>query len=596
MTTYTFVAPFGGIGGGALGFLQARAALGDRRARFVCLGGLDSDPLACEDFARLTGAVSDCLDVTQLSPQWLRARYGEAAPDVVFASPPCKGASALLGKARARLPKYREMNELALVWTRLMLAAWPTPPRIVLIENVPRLPRRAGDMVGTLRSLLRGAGYVLHEAYHECGELGGLAQIRRRWLLVARRADSVSALLYQPPRQRVRAVGELLESLPLPEQSAGGRLHKLIRMSWRNWIRLALIPAGGDWRDLPGVVPQGARRREVHRRHHVDGEWCRPSATVAGPGSNGPRNIADPRLPPSGRPYRHCHRVVPWSAAANTVTGASRTNCGAQSVADPRLPGLALPHRPTRHWAKYRVTPWSQPSGAVTGANRPGSGSPTVADPRLPTDPTLATAAYDHAYGVLAWLAPSYTVHGQSHPGCGTYAVADVRVDEVAPGARYFGGTYGVLSWEAPGATVTANARPHTGRWCLADPRLPESEQPAAVRYLDDLDERPQNPPVIVSSDGTWHRPFTVLELCVIQGFPWSWGGAALDLAGSVTSVRSRVGNAVPPPTARAMAEQMLLTLLCSDHHVMRLSADGVWVEPDDDRPLVYGAPPVLDA
>lgn len=513
--TYTAFFPFCGLGGGALGFIQARAS----GAEFRAIGGIDIDAASCRDFETLTGAPALCADVARVTPAVLRAFVGERTPDVVFASPPCKGFSGLLSKKRSLEPKYQALNSLVLEWVRLMLSTWATPPRLFLLENVPRIASRGAALLTKVRARLTAAGYVLHESAHDCGELGGLAQHRRRFLLVARHAASVPALLHRPALQRVRGVGEVLEALPMPEDAAGGPMHRLPRLSWINWVRLALIPAGGDWRDLEGVLADGQPRREVHRRHRVE-RWRDPAATVAGSGSNGPSAVADPRIvPQSGDP--------------------SRT-----------------------HWGKYKVRAFDAPTGTIAGAGRVGSGAESVADPRV-------RVAFDHGYAVLHWLEPSATVAAKSHPGCGAYSVADVRA-----GASYRG-TYGVLRWQDAAATVTGHASPSTGRFSVADPR-----SGAELCRVHDA-RRPPTPgaPLIVAADGTWHRPLTTLELAALQGFPTTIAGAPLVLDGtSSTAWRERIGNAVPPPAARAIAEQMLLTLACVDGAGFRLAPTPVWV------------------
>jgi site-specific DNA-cytosine methylase len=79
------------------------------------------------------------------------------------------------------------MNRLALAWTKAMLEAWgDDPPALILLENVPGLPTRAKAMLKELRALLKAHGYVFHASTHDCGEIGGLAQHRDRYLLVAR--------------------------------------------------------------------------------------------------------------------------------------------------------------------------------------------------------------------------------------------------------------------------------------------------------------------------------------------------------------------------------------------------------------------------
>lgn len=145
--TFTALFPFGGIAGGALGFQRANAAL-ERlgiEASFKVLGGIDFDAGACAAFTSLTGAPCLCADVRDLTSAQLVEAFGATAPDVVFFSPPCKGASGLISDEKAQTETYAAMNELALVWTRLMLATWATPPKLLLLENVPRIATRAKE-------------------------------------------------------------------------------------------------------------------------------------------------------------------------------------------------------------------------------------------------------------------------------------------------------------------------------------------------------------------------------------------------------------------------------------------------------------------
>ena len=99
------------------------------------------------------------------------------------------------------------------------------------------------------------------------------------------------------------------------------------------------------------------------------------------------------------------------------------------------------------------------------------------------------------------------------------------------------------------------------------------------------MTDRPEPPPVIIAEDGTWHRPLTTLELLVLQGFdPRRSDGSYLVLPGrSDARWREHIGNAVPPPTARAIAEQILITLLMDDAGTtFRLSTAAPWVSPNE--------------
>ncbi len=589
--------PFGGLGAGARGFKDAAARVQGADGGFDIIGGIDFDDDASKDFVYLTGAPSLTADIGALQSDRLKDFAGEIVPDVVFFSPPCKGASGLLSNKNAKTKKYQRMNGLALTWLRLMFSTWTDRPSLVLLENVPRLRTRAPTMVKKLVAMLRKEKYVVNEGFHDCGSLGGLAQHRRRFLLVARLPSKCPPLLYHPKPQRVRGCGEVIGELPMPEDDAGGPLHKLPRLSWMNWCRLALIPAGGDWRDLPGVLEDGEERRAKFKRHAVE-SWTEPTGTIGGSGSNGVENVADPRpfgnvdkvkawdepagtvtsspAPSSGAGavadpralqwFRGTMGVKGWDEPSGVITGNARASTGPFSVADPRLQlQLPLPcsGKPGTHNNKYRVESWSKPAHTVTAATRPGSGAAAVADPRV-------KYAFDNGYAVLPWTEPSPTVAGGSYPGQGAYSVADPRVEEgvTALGCRPRAGAYGVLSWEEALGAITGHAKMDNGRFCVADPRKP-----------------PDFIPAIISKDGTWHRPFTTLELAALQGIPTVVNGAPLKLAGNkIAGWRERIGNAVPPPAAKAIAEQMLIALLGAATGAFQLHNGTVWVTPNKAR------------
>lgn len=60
---FTVFCPFGGIGGGAMGFQRATAEWQATHARFRILGGIDVDTDACADFEALTGVPEANLDL-----------------------------------------------------------------------------------------------------------------------------------------------------------------------------------------------------------------------------------------------------------------------------------------------------------------------------------------------------------------------------------------------------------------------------------------------------------------------------------------------------------------------------------------------------
>lgn len=367
---------FGGSGLGGRGVQEASIRLETLgvSASFECVGSFDYDARACLDYEYLNESPQSCSDVRAMTVADVHRIYGVRAPHMILMSPPCTGASSLLSAAKGKTQKYQDMNELGLVWLKLMLSAWDDPPALILFENVPRLPTRAPEMLNRVRKLLHRAGYVLHESNFDCGPLGGLAQHRRRFLLVARRPAKCASFLYQPPALRVRGCGEVLSQLPVPGTDAArawGRMHELPKLSEKNWQRLALIPAGGDWRDLEGVLAENQARRELFKRHAVE-QWGEPTGTIGGGGSNGVENVADPRVKYA---YDAGYGVLGWNQPARTIAGQSAVGCGAYSVADLRV-------NCSPRAGAYGVVAWDAPSKTVVGSMNVDNAPASIADPR----------------------------------------------------------------------------------------------------------------------------------------------------------------------------------------------------------------------
>lgn len=208
-----------GLGGGAKGFNQNKEVVGHLQADWRCIGGVDVDAGALRDFHRIAGVPGTQMDLftreqytafhgkeppadwREATPADIRRAAGWQDPDVVFISSPCKGASGLLSEALSLTPKYQALNELTLRCVWLMCEAWQhNPPGLIVFENVPRLATRGRHLLDQILQVLNFFGYAVSETTHDCGELGGLAQSRKRFLLVARHVEKVPPFLYEPEK------------------------------------------------------------------------------------------------------------------------------------------------------------------------------------------------------------------------------------------------------------------------------------------------------------------------------------------------------------------------------------------------------------
>lgn len=487
-TEFTAVFPFGGLGGGALGFQDAIAEWGGAVGTCRTLYCADSDAEACEDFENITGSPAVQLDF------FTRAMYRDfhgceppdtwreltavdiynlsdgETPDVKFSSAPCKGFSFLLSAKNADTKKYQALNQLALRETELYLEAFEDDPiPFMIMENVPGIRTRGKTILNKIKTKLKNAGYALREEIFDCGVVGGLAETRRRYILVARYVPKMSAEVYLPEPKKMKTIGDIIGPLPLPNDPSCGPLHVYPNLAFISAVRLSLIDAGKDWRCL----------------NHKDHEEYALQYTPRGGGAYG---------------------VQDWNKPGNTVIGNAK----------------------------------------ITGSN----GAAAVADPRLKLNPNC--------------MANLYRMH---------------RFDESAP-------------------TITGAAGPSNGALCIADPRV--------LNYLEQFDGVYQivkktnelipllndnNVPsknkrgqyVVLSEDGSWHRAVTTYEMAMIQGFnPYLPDGRPFQLVGTdKRAQRERIGNAVPPLSAKAWAEVILVALMASSVGAWTMGHTGVWVNPE---------------
>ncbi|MFQ6333222.1 DNA cytosine methyltransferase [Methylophilus sp. 3sh_L] len=535
---------FCGLGAGAKGFNKANARVGNMVGEFECLGGIDVDPAAIKDFKRLTGVEGTVLDLfdrdqyiafhgREPDSNWREATTadikhaaGNQRPHIIFLSAPCKGFSGLLNETKSKTDKYQALNRLTLRGVWLMLEAWADDlPELIVFENVPRIATRGRHLLDQITSMLRQYGYAVAETTHDCGELGGLAQSRKRFLLVARQTEKVPPFLYEPQKKSLQSVGTILGRMPMPGDIAGGPMHRIPNLQWKTWVRLAFVEAGSDWRSLNKLAVEDS----VLRDYLIVPEF-----------------------------YNGYLGVNKWQDHIGTIDGKARPCNGAYSIADPRMP-----HSENRQYGIYKMVDWKKASGSVTGAAHVAGAAMSIADPRSHTG-----FGGKGKYIVTPFDKNANTVIAASTTGRGAFAVADPRpTNQRTKGDNYLtNGHYGVVPFDEHCGAVSAAAGHDNGRWSVADPRLPAADEKmvCVIRALDD----------------TWHRPFTTLELAALQSIiePEEF----LELDGlSDQAWRERIGNAVPPDASKAIAEVMGTTLLLAwSGETFVLSATPIWVRP----------------
>jgi hypothetical protein len=261
---------------------------------------------------------------------------------------------------------------------------------------------------------------------------------------------------------------------------------------------------------------------------------------------------------------------------------------------------LRLGVRAARQNGGFGVEALDDAAHAVLGEGSVRNTRASVADPRLGCEPR------NGHYGVLESDAPSGVVIGALGHDSGVGSVADPRLsyrsaERVAQADRREGGgghsgrgDFGVVDPGAPAPTFRARHEVRQAPAAVVDERgwpVPTHE---LVREGDelvlygppiDLETKRSCYLVIRAPDGTWHRPLTDRELAVLQGFPVDCmleGPSSSSRTGGAGR-REHIGNAIPPPTAEAIAREAAATLRSKAVAGFLMGPD-TWVQPEEAR------------
>ncbi|WP_407310596.1 DNA cytosine methyltransferase [Desulfosporosinus sp. SB140] len=429
----TLAVLFGGIGGFSHGARKAKVEYGGQVYKYRLLVSIDCDPVACLNHDIVTGektaVVMDLFSRKQyiafhgkeppagwreVTPWDIWEAFGRQVPNVVFLSPPCKGLSGLLSEESAQSEKYQALNELTVRGMELVLMACDMygdgeVPDIIHFENVPRITSRGKYLLKQIGDLLKKYCYAVDmNPKHNLGEIGGLGQNRLRFLIMARQEKKIPNPIYLPQKKKLKSLGDIISPLPLPgDTDLCGWMHRIPRLQWKTWIRLALIPAGGDWRDL---------QRDCYANIYQVVPFDEPAPTVTGSHrpNNGAISVADPRI--NYNPRSGAFRVEDWDKTGPTITGSTRTggSNGISGIADPRIENVQ------GYGNKYRISRFDEPAPTITGS-RIGSGALAISDPRLSCSPRSGS------YKVQKWEEPANTITSADlHSG--STAVSDPRI------------------------------------------------------------------------------------------------------------------------------------------------------------------------
>lgn len=497
-----------------MGFNRARPDIGTVTGRYRCIGGIDNNSAAIADFSRAAGVSGTVLDL--FDRDQYRAFHGHEPP-AGWAEAGASDIHAAFGHERPHI---------------VFLSAPCKGFSGLMSEGVSRTAK----YLALSRLTLRGVWLVLEAYADDPVEMILFENVPRIATRGRAFLDQIGALL----RQYGYIVNETVHDC--------GKLGRLAQSRKRFLLvarHAAKVPAFLYEPNMRSLMAVG----DVLGRMPLAGDLS------AGP----------------------MHRVPSlqwktWVRLAFIEAGSDWRSLNALNVADGHLQDYLLV--PECRAGCYGVRAWDEHTGTVAGRSGPTNGAFAVADPRH-----VAGAAQYQQYGVRRWSDTTGTVIGVKSPGQGAFSVSDPRpLRPIDPTCKLFT-KYPVTSWAKNAGTVIGGD--DMGAYAVADPRTAKGEHhPACSGDVDDQLPAPnQNLTCVIRSlDGTWHRPFTTLELAALQGLVDPEGKLELDGL-SDQAWRERIGNAVPPAAAEAIAEEMGRTLLLAwTGQTFALSNTPIWV------------------
>ena len=284
---YNVIDLFAGCGGLSQGFMDAG---------FNILVGVDNDQAALNTFEKNhNGAKGLNADLSkQETFDEIKRIAGKRQIDVIIAGPPCQGFS-LSGPRNFD----DERNKLYLAVIEMVKQF---NPKAFIIENVPGMATLYGGQIKEeILRRFRNMGYNI-DCNILCAADYGVPQIRKRLIFMGVRKDvgepDFPEIMFLP--ENYRTCREALSDLPSREKEIGEdvddyvnepmteyqkymrkdatKLYNHVATAHKQFVKdtIALVPEGGNYKDLPPGWGESRKFNEAWTRYHGD----KPSRTI----------------------------------------------------------------------------------------------------------------------------------------------------------------------------------------------------------------------------------------------------------------------------------------------------------------------------
>lgn len=266
---YRYIDLFCGAGGLSLGF---------DRAHFENVFAVEWNVAFAKTYARnfpKHELVVD--DIRNIDFHRIRELVGERTVDVIIGGPPCQGFS-IAGKI-GRTFMEDERNGLFQEFVRFVACV---QPKMFVMENVAAMATHLkGKTIQNIVAAFENAGCGYRVQYQVLNSANyGIAQERRRTVVVGIRRDLPAAFSYPAKTEGIVTIKEAIDDLPRLESGQTSTIpnHAAMKHSAQMLEKMRYVKDGGDRMD----IPEALRPKSGDVRKYIRYDSTRPSVCVTG--------------------------------------------------------------------------------------------------------------------------------------------------------------------------------------------------------------------------------------------------------------------------------------------------------------------------
>lgn len=266
---YKYIDLFCGAGGLSLGFDSAH---------FDNIFAVEFNPEFAKTYSRnfpKHNLIVD--DIRNIDNEKIKELVGKNEIDVIIGGPPCQGFSIAGNIGRTFIDDER--NRLFKEFVRFVTCV---QPKMFVMENVAAMATHLkGKTIKTIVEAFENAGCGYKVKYEVLNSANyGIAQERRRIVVVGIRKDYESEFLYPAKSNKIFTIKDVIDDLPKLASGQGSDIpnHIAMKHSAQMLEKMSYVKDGGDRMD----IPEELRPKSGDVRKYIRYNSEKPSVCVTG--------------------------------------------------------------------------------------------------------------------------------------------------------------------------------------------------------------------------------------------------------------------------------------------------------------------------